>query len=159
MRHLEQASPAASIEMRQTFRARIDDVWAALTDPSHVALWYGGAGFSNPHCAMDVRPGGRWSHVMRTPEGVEHDLEFVFTDVAPPALLAWRDMRDAQAPVNIVRLETVGDDETLLSFSAEFTTAQARSAAQNYGFESILGEGFERMAKVLSVFRGHGRRA
>ena len=33
-------------------------VWTAITDPKNVAQWYGGPGFTNPVCEMDLRPGG-----------------------------------------------------------------------------------------------------
>src|SRR6202163_31763 len=73
-----------TIVMRRTFDAPRELVWDALTDPKHVVEWYGGRGFRNPVCEMDVRPGGRWRHVMRTPDGTEHTMEFVFVEVVKP---------------------------------------------------------------------------
>jgi uncharacterized protein YndB with AHSA1/START domain len=35
---------------------------------SNVSKWWGGPGFTNPVCEMDVRPGGLWRQVMRFPE-------------------------------------------------------------------------------------------
>ena len=35
-------------------------VWDVITDPKHVVHWYGGPGFTNPVCEMDLRPGGVW---------------------------------------------------------------------------------------------------
>lgn len=71
-------------------------VWEAFTTPEHVKNWYGGHGYSNPVCEMDVRPGGRWRHVMRTPSGIEISMEFVFVEVVKPEKLSWRDVDDAK---------------------------------------------------------------
>lgn len=137
------------IRMERVFAASAQDLWSALTDPARVALWYGGDGFSNPHCEMDVRVGGIWSHVMRTPDGTEHSLRFRFTRVEPPHILAWRDAADSSGPLNLVRLEEAPGG-TLLRFEATFPSAEDRAAAEGFGFAFILGQGFDRMARLLA---------
>lgn len=137
-----------TISMARIFAAPVHTIWDALTDPAQVKLWYGGANFSNPRCEMDVR-GARWSHVMRTPDGAEHDLKFEFTQVEPPHLLEWRDARDPQGPLNMVRLEEATGG-TLLRFAARFATCRERLEADGDGFAVILRQGFDRMAGVLA---------
>ena len=34
-------------------------VWAAWTEPRHMAKWWGPHHFTNPVCEMDVRAGGK----------------------------------------------------------------------------------------------------
>jgi uncharacterized protein YndB with AHSA1/START domain len=34
-------------------------VWAAWTEPKHMAQWWGPHHFTNPVCEMDVRSGGK----------------------------------------------------------------------------------------------------
>src|SRR5262245_54420869 len=80
----------AVVVMTRTFDAPREKVWAAFTDPKHVSKWYGGHGFSNPVCEMDVRPGGLWRHVMRTPDGHEFEMDFVFIEVVKPKRLVWQ---------------------------------------------------------------------
>ena len=48
----------AVIVMTRVYEAPRDLVWEAMTEARHVAQWWGGPGFSNPVCEMDVRPGG-----------------------------------------------------------------------------------------------------
>lgn len=139
-----------TIAMERVFASSLEQVWDALTDPARVKLWYGGAGFSNLLCEMDVRVGGRWLHVMRTPDGTDHDLEFEFTLVEPPHLLAWRDARSPHGPLNMVRLEAVAGG-TLMRFGARFATLDDRRDADGYGFSVILGQGFDRMGSVLAM--------
>ncbi|WP_081916716.1 SRPBCC domain-containing protein [Caulobacter sp. UNC358MFTsu5.1] len=155
MKDLRVDDGPSHITMRRFFDAPIETVWSALTDPEFVALWYGGHGFSNPRCEMDVRPGGRWSHVMRTPDGAKHALEFEFTQVEPPSRLAWRDAADPAGPVNAVQLQPA-DGGALLAFDVEFATALARAEAEAHGFTPVLEQGFDRMAAVLRVLQDRG---
>ena len=64
-------------------------VWKAITDPAHVARWWGPVGFSTTTKTMDVRVGGVWEHVMRGPDGTEYPNRSVFTEVTPPSRLAY----------------------------------------------------------------------
>lgn len=127
-------------------------VWTAFTTPEHVVNWYGGKGFENPVCEMDVRPGGRWRHVMRTPDGHEQHLEFVFVEVVKPQRLSWRTERGAHGepgPLSTVTLEDLGR-RTRVTFVARFATRAERDLALSWGFTRVLGEGVDRMAAVLA---------
>jgi uncharacterized protein YndB with AHSA1/START domain len=159
----------AVIVMRRTFDAPRDVVWAALTDPKHVAKWYGGHGFENPVCEMDVRPGGRWRHVMRTPDGVDHEMEFVFVEVVRPERLVWRNADHGKRSENgyrdnimTVTLEEAGR-QTRWKLVTRFTSIANRDLAVRIGFTTVLGEGTEKfndLVKALSVDPKHlGSRA
>ena len=153
---IEPRSPEEpTIVMRRTFDAPRDLVWAALTDPKHVVHWYGGRGFENPVCEMDVRPGGRWRHVMRTPDGAEHELEFVFVEVVRPERLAWRNARPERRPelayrnnTTTVTLEEAGR-KTRWKLVARFGSIEGRDAALRIGFTAVLGEGTDKFAELL----------
>jgi uncharacterized protein YndB with AHSA1/START domain len=69
-------------------------VWTAITDPKHVAQWYGGPGFTNPVCEMDLRPGGAWHHVMQAPNGTRFTINSIFEEVVVPERLVWRTIKD-----------------------------------------------------------------
>ncbi len=148
----------AVIVMRRTFDAPRDVVWAALTDPKHVAKWYGGHGFENPVCEMDVRPGGRWRHVMRTPDGTEHAMEFVFIEVVKPEKLVWKNAGGKPTSggphgnMMTVTLEAAGN-QTKWMLVTRFNSFADRDAAQKIGFSSVLAEGtekFDALVKQLS---------
>jgi uncharacterized protein YndB with AHSA1/START domain len=132
-------------------------VWTAFTTPEHVKNWYGGHGFHNPVCEMDVRPGGRWRHVMRTPDGHEQHLAFVFVEVVKPERLSWRTERQMPGEpeaLNTLTLEDLGR-RTRVTFVARFASVAERDLAMSWGFTRVLGEGVERMQQVLaSLSRG-----
>ena len=79
-----------TITMSCFYDAPRAQVWEAITEPRHVRQWWGGPGFSNPVCEMDVRPGGLWTHTMRFPDGREMHMKFVFVEVDPPKRLVWK---------------------------------------------------------------------
>ncbi len=54
-------------------------VWQAMTDPKHVAHWWGPIGFSTFTEAHDFRVGGVWQHVMIGPDGARYPNKSVFT--------------------------------------------------------------------------------
>ena len=56
------------------FDAPRERVWKAWTDPRQVAQWWGPAGFTNPRCEVDVRPGGVLRIDMRGPDGTVYPM-------------------------------------------------------------------------------------
>src|SRR5262245_2892114 len=109
------AAGTREIVMTRIYHAPREVVWEAMTQATHVAKWWGGPGFSNPVCEMDVRPGGHWRHVMRFPDGRELAMHFVFVDVEKPERLVWRHANErprkegSPAAVISVTLDDLGD--------------------------------------------------
>jgi uncharacterized protein YndB with AHSA1/START domain len=107
-------------------------VFAAWTDPEHAAHWWGPRGFVSLSCEMDVRPGGGWRRVMRSPAGVTHVASGVYREVAAPERLvftyAWEDAMGRlghQALVTVTFVERAGQTELTLRHSF-FETVAAR---------------------------------
>jgi uncharacterized protein YndB with AHSA1/START domain len=48
-------------------------VWAAWTTPEHVKKWFAPKPFETAECEIDLRPGGAFHTVMRSPEGETFD--------------------------------------------------------------------------------------
>ncbi len=156
--HVESTSvDQAVIVMSRTFAAPRELVWATLTDPKHVAQWYGGHGFSNPVCEMDVRPGGLWKHVMRTPDGSEFPMTMIFVEVRAPELLVWQSSDwgksgPTEGPHSnhiTVTLEELGARQTKWTLVSRFTSLAARDQAARMGFASTLEEGLEKFESIL----------
>jgi len=143
------------IVMRRTFDAPRDVVWNVFTDPKHVVSWYGGHGFSNPKCEMDVRPGGRWSHVMRTPDGSEFPIESVFVEVVKPEKLVWQSAdfgtggeAGPRRVRNTVTLEDAGK-QTSWKLVALFESIAARDGASKMGFSKMVSQGSEKLNDIV----------
>jgi uncharacterized protein YndB with AHSA1/START domain len=64
-------------------------VWAAWTKPEHVVKWFTPAPWTTTKCIIDLRPGGRFHTVMRSPEGQEYPNEGCYLEVVPGERLIW----------------------------------------------------------------------
>jgi len=144
----------AVIVMTRVYEAPRDLVWEAMTEARHVAQWWGGPGFSNPVCEMDVRPGGLWRHVMRFPDGHELHMNFVFVEVDPPKRLAWRDVghgeRKGGPPscLMTITLEDMGA-QTRWEMVARFDSITERDAALSMGFIRPIAASNDRLVDYL----------
>lgn len=152
--HVEVHPDRPVIVMRRTFDAPREVVWLAFTDPNHVMHWYGGHGFENPVCEMDVRPGGRWRHVMRTPDGAELEMQFVFLEVVRPERLVWQSadhgkQRPGGPPTCVmeVTLEDAGA-KTTWTMVARFDSIAERDLATGIGFSEMITQGSEKLNDV-----------
>lgn len=142
------------IVMTRTYDAPRALVWEAMTDPKHVREWWGGPGFTNPVCEMDVRPGGRWKHVMRFPDGFELHMELVFVEVEAPSRLVWRHADQGErsegppASTITVTLEELGGS-TRCTISARFSSMADRAKALEMGYTRPIEASNERLAQYL----------
>jgi uncharacterized protein YndB with AHSA1/START domain len=59
-------------------------VFAALTEPDQLAMWWGPEGFVNTFHTFDLRPGGAWRFTMTGPDGATYDMDKQFVEVEPP---------------------------------------------------------------------------
>ncbi len=147
----------AVIVMRRIMDAPRELVWTAFTTPRHVMQWYGGYGFTNPVCEMNVRPGGHWHHVMRTPDGTEFTFDFVFLEVVKPERLVWQNAdhgkRAAGGPPTCVNTMTFKDlgDRTEWQLVAQFNSIAERDTASQMGFAAMVDQGSEKVAAVLKT--------
>jgi uncharacterized protein YndB with AHSA1/START domain len=142
------------IVIEREFDAPRDLVWSVITDPAQVAIWYGGQGFTNPVCEMDVRPGGEWRHVMQTPGGTRYAFTSVFEAVEPPERLVWRTLKDPDrdppppTSLNTITLEARGE-RTLWKLVTLFDSLADRALAAKMGFAHVITQGLDRMADYL----------
>jgi uncharacterized protein YndB with AHSA1/START domain len=67
-------------------------VWHAWTTPEHLMQWFTPAPWSTVDCEIDLRPGGVFRTVMRSPEGQEFDNSGCYLEIVPNRLLIWTSM-------------------------------------------------------------------
>lgn len=66
-------------------------VWAAWTQPEHIRHWLAPAPWTIVDCEVDLRPGGLFRTVMRSPEGEEFPNIGCYLEVLPGQRLIWTD--------------------------------------------------------------------
>jgi uncharacterized protein YndB with AHSA1/START domain len=146
----------AVIVMNRIYDAPRDLVWEAMTEARHVAQWWGGPGFTNPVCEMDVRPGGLWRHVMRFPDGRELPMNFVFVEVDKPNKIVWQHVDDGRRhdgpPTSVitVALQDMGE-RTGWKMVARFRSLAERDAAVAMGFTSPIEASSNRLVDYLDT--------
>jgi uncharacterized protein YndB with AHSA1/START domain len=64
-------------------------VWAAWTKPEHIKKWFCPAPWQTVECEIDLRPGGIFRTVMRSPEGEEINNVGCFLEIVPNRKLVW----------------------------------------------------------------------
>ena len=64
-------------------------VWKAWTTPELLTQWFAPKPYETPHCEIDLRPGGRFRTVMRSPEGEEMDGTGCYLEVIENERLVW----------------------------------------------------------------------
>ena len=123
------------LHMSRRFPARPDRVFRALTRCEELRRWWGPNGFTVPDCALDLRPGGAWRTVMRSPEGQYEVVSGVYREVQPPSRLAFtwgwerEDGRGHETLVTIELHERAGGTLLVLTQETSRTRARATSTA------------------------------
>ncbi len=80
------------LRFRRVFDAPCELVFRCMTDPDHLAHFWGPAGVTAPraHIRVDARPGGAFETLMvNDADGSEYPTRAVFDEVRPPELLVW----------------------------------------------------------------------
>jgi uncharacterized protein YndB with AHSA1/START domain len=78
-----------SLEIVRMFDAPRELVYECWTDCKHMTQWWGPEVFTNHSCKLDVRPGGAWQIVMRSPDGQDFGCRGIYSEVGPPERLAF----------------------------------------------------------------------
>lgn len=97
----DRAAGERTLVVSRVFDAAPELLFRAWTDPAQLARWWGPGGFTNPVCEADPRPGGALRIVMRAPNGAEHPMRGVFSQIEPPRRLVfhWEALDARGAPL------------------------------------------------------------
>jgi uncharacterized protein YndB with AHSA1/START domain len=81
--------PALDLVFERIVDVPVERVWQAWTDPAHLVHWFTPAPWSTVSAEVDLRPGGRFATVMRSPEGQEFPNAGCYLEVIPNERLVW----------------------------------------------------------------------
>jgi uncharacterized protein YndB with AHSA1/START domain len=99
-----------TLEMRRTFKAGRDRVFAAFTKPETLAQWWGPPGCTAPRVDLDLASGGAFAIDMHHSNGNINYLSGVYDEISPPEKLAftwaWGQGED-KGPATHVTLEFI----------------------------------------------------
>jgi uncharacterized protein YndB with AHSA1/START domain len=81
--------PALDLVLERTVDVPVDLVWLAWTTPEHLKKWFTPAPWMTVDCEIDLRPGGIFRTVMRSPEGEEFPGVGCYLEVVRNERLVW----------------------------------------------------------------------
>jgi uncharacterized protein YndB with AHSA1/START domain len=82
-------SEEAPLEIRRTFSAPRERIYAAWTKPEELQRWSAPGEMTVPAAEVDLRVGGRFRIVMQAPDGTQHRATGVYRVVEPPSRLVY----------------------------------------------------------------------
>lgn len=82
------ASPDSTIESTRIFNATREQLFRTWSEPGHLKIWWGPAGFTNTFHEFDFRVGGKWSFTMHGPDKGNYNNECEFIRIESPSLIA-----------------------------------------------------------------------
>ncbi len=143
------AATKPSLTLKRRLNAPPPKVFAAWTDPQKVMLWMGPEGVTGVKAEADVRVGGRYRWIMRSPDGEEHDVSGVYREVVADRKLvftwAWKSTPERESLVTI-ELKPDGDGTILTLTHEQFFDEAARDRHQ-HGWTGSL----EKLARFVSA--------
>ncbi len=141
-----------TILIERTFNAPRHRVWAAFTDPSLVAQWWG-RGNKLVIERMEVERGGHWRFVEHSPDG-SHGFEGRYREVTPESRLSYTfewDGMPGHVIVETVELEELPDRRTRVVNTSLFHTNEDRDGMMSSGMEQGLNQSYAALDRLLET--------
>jgi uncharacterized protein YndB with AHSA1/START domain len=148
------AASAGSTADREFVHSRLIDaprerVFRAISDPAHLARWWGPKGFTSTFHEFDLRPGGAWRFVMHGPDGVNYPNESVFVEVTAPERVVFEHISDHHFQMTITF--AAQGVKTLVGWRQVFDTAAERQRIAEFVIEANEQNLDRLAAEVLNV--------
>jgi uncharacterized protein YndB with AHSA1/START domain len=145
----------AIIAVRE-FDAPRDLVFAAWTDPEHLAQWWGPDGFSTTTKAFEMRAGGVWRFVMHGPNGRDYENRITYDEIVKPERVVYHHGGgDDVEPVQFrttVTFDYLGKNRTRLTLHATFPSAAERDRViKDYGADTGAAQTLARLADYVAT--------
>jgi uncharacterized protein YndB with AHSA1/START domain len=96
-----------AIDIRRTYAAPRERVFAAWTETEQIKQWYGPRGFTTPVARVDLRPGGTMHFCMRSADGQDFWCKGIYQEIAAPERLVMTDSF-SDADGNVISPTTYG---------------------------------------------------
>src|SRR3981081_4054150 len=93
--NFHQPDPKLDLVLERIVDVPRELVWIAWTVPEHLKKWFTPAPWTTVDCEIDLRPGGVFRTVMRSPEGQDHPNVGCYLEIVPNRKLVWTDALEA----------------------------------------------------------------
>jgi uncharacterized protein YndB with AHSA1/START domain len=164
-RHLDHHDPELDLVLERVVDVPRKLVWEAWTRVEHLKHWFVPAPWSLADAEIDVRPGGIFRTVMRSPEGQDFPNSGCYLEIVPNERLVWTSaLESGFRPANrvvqpghecaelmmtaIISLET---QDGATKYTARVLHGDAESCKRHeaMGFNEGWGAAFEQLLGVV----------
>jgi uncharacterized protein YndB with AHSA1/START domain len=132
-------------------------LWEGWTKPEYLKQWFTPAPWTISECEVDLRPGGVFRTIMRSPEGEEHLNIGCYLEVVPNERLVWTDAlqagyRPSENPfitaVITFKTEGTGTRYTAIVIHKDEATRQRH---EDMGFYQGWGTALDQLVALLKA--------
>ena len=131
-------------------------VFKAWSDPVHLPLWFGPAGFTVETQEIEIRVGGKWRFVLVAPDGTRYDSRVsVFLKIDAPRFLELDHGSDKDDDPGgkfrvIVTFDEQTDGKTVLTLRQLHPTKEQRDATIGFGVVEFGYQTLEKLAQHIA---------
>jgi uncharacterized protein YndB with AHSA1/START domain len=138
----------------RTFKASLDGVWEAWTDPVQFSQWFAPDYFTIPVCELDARSGGAVRIDMRGPDGTIYPSRGVFKEVVKPERLVFTvapldERGDTLFEIMHAVLFTEEGERTLVQITTTVVSAGPEAGPYLVGMEAGLDQATQKLVRLL----------
>lgn len=135
-----------------------ETLWTAWTEPEHLVQWFAPRPFETTECDIDLRPGGVFRTVMRSPAGQDSTSIGCYLEVAEHERLTWTTAlgpayRPAAEPAlvftAVIALEPV-EGGTRYRAHAMHASADSRHRHDELGFHEGWGTALDQLVAIYA---------
>ena len=127
-------------------------VFDAFTKCEHLRQWMGPQNLTMASCQTDLRVGGRYRFVFRTPDGSDVGFSGEYKEIVPPKRIVrtfvFEPIPEASA-LETLELEESGGT-TIIKTTTVHKSVENRDGHVNSGMEAGMTEGYARLDQLLA---------
>ena len=143
------------IAMTRDFDAPRALVWEVFTRPEHVRQWWGCKHLEVTACEIELRVGGAYRYVGRTPDGTEVPFRGVYREIVAPERIVYTEIydvpmaRDHEGVVSTTFTEQAGN--TRVHSVVRYDSKETRDMVLGSGMESGAAAGYDQIDQMLEA--------
>lgn len=136
-------------------------VWRAWTEPDLLRQWFCPKPYETPFCSIDLRPGGEFRTVLRSPEGEESDNTGCYLELIAGERLVWTSALgpgyrplvaapDELQMTGIIELTAIDGGGTRYRAMARHGEKRQRDRHEAMGFTQGWGVALDQLVALMS---------